>query len=266
MNDEQIQQALQNIITKAIDVEFESNVKFTYKQLDLLQELNAFSATQVSNDSEVLRDPKKLIYKTNHELQYALTALCLSKSMIDPSSLKNENKEFFEHNITVNTSDEGFKLLNFGNISPERVQSAIYEELIYDWMIYRDINGRGINALMDSKAHLNTYHDYMRGGDPLYEFARFQRRYAEKKFHKEDKAKESAQEAFRNTMVQAVAAEITKQQMLEGKNPMDIVNLLFSTDDFGEAIHKLNQPKTVKIPPPSQQKKIPYHKNKKKKA
>lgn len=263
MNNETLEQKLCDIINKAIEVEFESNVKFTYKQLDLLQELNTFCATQVANDPEVLRDPKKIIYKTNQEMHLALTALCLSQALIDSHSRKSENKEFFLENISVSSSDEGTKILNFGLISPERAQAAVNEEFIYDWIIYRDKDGRGISALMDHKTHLNRLTDYLRGGDPLYEFARFQRKYAEQKYLKEDHAKESAQEAFRNTMVQAVAAEITKQQLLEGKNPLDLVNLLFSTENFEEAIHKLNHhSQTNMLPPQSDIKKI-EHKTKK---
>lgn len=265
MNGDIIEQKLLNIIGKAIDVEFQSNIKFTYKQLDVLQELNTFCATQVADDIEVQRDPKKIIYKTNHELQYALVAICLSKALTDPQSRKGEDKEFFLENISVTTSDDGCRFLDFGKINPERVKSAVYPEIIYDWMIYRDKNGRGINALMDSKTHLNRLTDYLRGGDPLYEFARFQRKYTEQKLSKEDRAKESAQEAFRNTMVQSVAAEIAKQQLIEGKNPMDLVNLLFSADDFGEAIKQLTQPQSVPIPQQKKQMQIEYKPKKKKK-
>lgn len=263
MNNNILEQKLREIVNKAIETEFESNVKFTYKQLDLLQELNTFCAAQVADDPEVLKDPKKIIYKTNQEMHLALTALCLSQALIDSHSRKSENKEFFLENISVSSSEEGTKVLNFGKISPERAQAAVNEEFIYDWIIYRDKDGRGINALMDKKTHLNPLSDYLRGGDPLYEFARFQRKYAEQKYLKEDHAKESAQEAFRNTMVQAVAAEITKQQLLEGKNPMDLVNLLFASENFAEAIHKLNHPSQSDTLPSHPDIKKIEHKNKK---
>jgi len=38
----------------------------------------------------------------------------------------------------------------------------------------------------------------------------------------------AAQDAFRNAMVQQVAVEMTKQQMLEGRNPMELIDMLFA--------------------------------------
>lgn len=74
---------------------------------------------------------------------------------------------------------------------------------------------------------------FQRGGDPIYEFARFHRKYTEKERIKEEKYRESAQEAFRNAVVQSVANEVAKQQLLAGKNPLEILdNLLNSTGKY----------------------------------
>ena len=70
--------------------------------------------------------------------------------------------------------------------------------------------------------------NYIRGGDPLYEFARFHRKYTEKTKLQEEKSKISAQDAFRNAVVQSVATEVTKQQLLAGKNPMEIIDSLLN--------------------------------------
>ena len=106
-------------------------------------------------------------------------------------------------------------------------------------MIYRDQNGKGIRALMDEKNFYQDLEDYQKGGHPVYEFARFERKFYEHKQGKERTAKENAQEAFRNTIVQQVAAEIAKQQIASGKNPMELVNLLFSSQDYNYAIQKM---------------------------
>lgn len=246
MNKEIIEQKLLAIISKATEIEFASNVPLAGEQLELLKELNIFCANQVLDDGEVLRDPKKLIYKTNHELKYALTAICLARSLINPHTRNYENREFFEANISIALSDDGYKTVCFGAISPEDVKEAIYPEIIHDWIIYRDKYGRGINALMDEKTHLDLIENFQRGGEAAYEFARFERKLSERRFKKEDAAKENAQETFRNVMVQAVAAEIAKQQLAAGKNPLELVNMLFSSKDYNKAVKELSSPQISK--------------------
>ncbi len=245
MNKDIIEQKLLNIISKAVDVEFLSDVDLSVKQLELLKDLNVFCANQVLDDVEVVRDPKKLIYKTNQELKHALIAICLARSLVNPKTRNYENREYFEENISICSSDDGYKTVCFGAINPSEVNAAIYSEIVHDWLIYRDKHGRGINALMDEKTHLDLLDNFLRGGDPLYEFARFERKFSERRFKKEDQAKESAQEAFRNVMVQAVASEIAKQQLAAGANPMDLVNLLFSAKDYDKAIKELSKPLNV---------------------
>ena len=60
--------------------------------------------------------------------------------------------------------------------------------------------------------------------------------------------KESAQEAFRNAIVKETAAEIARQQLAAGKNPMELVNLLFAPQDYNYAIQKmLDTPTTTPL-------------------
>jgi len=82
---------------------------------------------------------------------------------------------------------------------------------------------------------------YKKGGDKLYEFARFHRKYTEKERKKEEIARESAQTAFRNAMVQAVATQVAQQQLLEGKNPMEIVEMLFAPTTNKKKIQRLTK-------------------------
>ena len=83
--------------------------------------------------------------------------------------------------------------------------------------------------------------DYHTGGDAVYEFARFQRKYHTYKKKKETKSKESAQEAFRNAVAQQVASQITAQQLLSGKDPMEFVNMLFGKPDFENSINEITK-------------------------
>ena len=133
------------------------------------------------------------------------------------------------------------------------IEKAINAELIFDWMIYRDFEGRGIYALINEKMDGLTLDEYNAGGCPIYEFARFQRKYHTYKKAKELKSKESAQEAFRNAVAQQVATQITAQQLLEGKDPMEFVNMLFGKPDFENSIKEItggvgnNKSKTPQI-------------------
>ena len=151
-------------------------------------------------------------------------------------------KEFFEGNIFVETTDNDTIYIKFENIEDKIVDNAINPELIFDWMVYRDDEGRGIFALINEKVcDIDDLKDYNTGGDPVYEFARFQKKYHIYRKTKETKSKESAQEAFRNAVAQQVAAHITAQQLLEGKDPMEFVNMLFGKPDFENSINEITK-------------------------
>ena len=128
------------------------------------------------------------------------------------------------------------------NIEEKIVDNAINPELIFDWMVYRDDEGRGIFALINEKVcDIDDLKDYNAGGDAVYEFARFQRKYYTYKKTKETKSKESAQEAFRNAVAQQIATQITTQQLLSGKDPMEFVNMLFEKPDFENSINEITK-------------------------
>ena len=231
MENEKIRKIIDTIIHKATDIVIESNVDLDEEQIDLLLDLNRYCVNQVLGNSEVIKDPRKIIYKKNQEFLYALVGIVLAQSLTDPSRKKSEGKEFFEDNITIQTKGESVKYIDFGKIKPEHVREAIYLEIIEDWKIFRDREGLGITSLLDEKTNLAGLSGYKKGGDKLYEFARFHRKYTEKERRKEEAARESAQTAFRNAMVQAVATQVAQQQLLEGKNPMEIVEMLFAPND-----------------------------------
>lgn len=226
---QKFQKIIQNLIRKAIDVDIVSEVALEYEQLEALQNLNEYCVNQVLSDTEVVYDPRKINYKTNQELKAAVVAMLLCQSLTNPSRKTIENKEYFEENITVFMQDEFTKVIGFGDIPPQNVEEAIYEDIIEDWKIYRNKSGLGIIALMDEKTNLTGIDNYRRGGDPLYEFARFHRKYTEKEKAKEEKRRESAQEAFRNALVQSLALEVSKQQLLAGRDPMELIDSLFNS-------------------------------------
>lgn len=125
--------------------------------------------------------------------------------------------------------EEQTKVLGFGELPPYQVQESLYPEIINDWMIYRDNAGLGIKALIDNKTNLVGLDSYRAGGDPIYEFARFHRKYTEKEHEKEEKRRENAQEALRNALVQSLAAEVSKRQLLAGQDPLALIDRLISS-------------------------------------
>lgn len=257
-----INEKIQEIINKAANSSISSNILLDTEQLELLHQLNIFCINQVLNDTETIKDPRKIIYKSSQEMKIALVALCLTRALTNHRSKQKYTKEFFEQNINIYSDANGSKNIDFGQIEENEAYKAINNEIIFDWMIYRDCQGRGINALVDEKTFNCGLEDFKQGGDPIYEFARFQRKYFEYKHRKELSGRESAQEAFRNTIIQQAAVEIAKQQMLAGQNPLELVNLLFEAKDYNQAISQIL---SVPLAPPSQTLQIENQNSSKKK-
>ncbi len=217
---------IQNLINQALSCTIVSKVEFDYDQLDGLQNLNEYCVNLVLQTPEVAKKPLKLIYKANEEFKTALVAICLSHALTNPRRKTVENKQFFEKNINIYSLPNNTKEIDFGIIDPQNVIDAVNWDIIEDWKLYRDREYGGIKALMDEKTHLTGLEGYRRGGDPLYEFARFHRKFTERENKIAEESQIEAQNAFRNAVMQSVASEVAKQQLLEGKNPMDIINSL----------------------------------------
>ena len=239
--DEFIKQKIQKIIDSVINREIITNINLTSRQLDILSQLNEFCTNKILNDIEIEKDPRKIPYKTNEELRYALIALCLSVALANHRSKNKYNKEFFNDNIFIESISSDMIKIRFENTEDHIIKSAINPELIFDWMIYRDFEGRGIYTLINEKMKGIGLDEYNAGGCPIYEFARFQRKYHDYRTRKETLNKESAQEAFRNAVAQQIAIQITNQQLLEGNNPMDFVNMLFEKQNYENSIEEITK-------------------------
>jgi len=235
---------LQDYINQAFYAKIETDVPLDADQLAALQNLNEYCANIALNSGEVARNPLKIIYKTNESLKYALTAICLAQAIINPRRKIRENKVFFEKNIVIYQGNNNIKRICFGNAHHENIQAAIYWDIFEDWKLYFDKEYGGIKALVDEKTNLTGLGDYVRGGDPIYEFARFHRKYTEKENVIEEKLKISARETYQNSVIQAVTSEVAKQQLAAGNNPMDIINSLLSQSE------NLKLPDTKKKDPP----------------
>ena len=236
-----LQTEIQKIVDKVNSRKVETNALLTPYQLNIISQLNFFCSSKILGDVEVRKDPRKITYKTNQELKLALVALCLSVSLISHRAKKNYDKEYFEDNILVDHQAPDILMIHFNNIEDFIVDKAISSELVFDWMVYRDFDGRGISALINEKLCDFELDGYNSGGCPVYEFARFQRKYYDYKRRKQNKNKEKAQETFRNAVVQEVASQIATQQILNGHNPLDFINMLFDSKDYDKALAEFSQ-------------------------
>ena len=232
---------VQNLIEQAVSCTITTKIPLSQDQFDALQNLNEYCVSLVLQTPEVAKKPLKVLYKTNEELKLALIAICLSHALTNPRRKVNENKQFFEKNITIYSFPDNTKNIDFGAIDPQNVVEAINWEIIEDWKLYRDNEYGGIKALVDEKTHLTGLDGYQRGGDPLYEFARFHRKFTEKENKVAEESKIEAQNSFRNAVVQSVASEVAKQQLLQGKDPMDIINSLLGQSDRLQTIEHKKQ-------------------------
>ena len=195
------------------------SVPLSVSQLQLLNMLNQFAIHQATNNLEVRRFPAKMLYKVNDELKMALTALLTTCSLLDPHRHGNEVQKFFENEIKIIQKSDGVKTIDFGKIRPQLIQQSLIPELVNDWILYRDINGDGIHALMDNKTYMQGLPEYARGGHPVYEFARFYRTFMKDKLSK--RAKE--QEKIKELTMQSLIDQTIRQKLEQGYQPQDLL-------------------------------------------
>jgi hypothetical protein len=190
---------------------------------------------QVQDDVEVLKDPRKIFYKSNEELKRGLVGLNLAVALTKNFSRKIYTKEFFENNIRIESKRSGHKEINFGVIDRELLDGVLNENLIFEWMVYSDNQGRKLLGLADYKGvDLENDESFRRGGSPEYEFARFERK-CYKDFRKRVQSqKDDMQNAFRR-----VFAETAAKQLTEKVDPLEFTARLFSSNDPAEEIANL---------------------------
>lgn len=196
------------------------------EQLNLLQKLNIFAVYQVTHDSEVRSMPVKAFYKVNQELELALVALMTTCSMLDPKREGNETEKFFEKEIKIIQKDSTQKYIDFGRIRPFLLQNFLIPEIVDDWILYRDVASDGIYALIDRKTELQGLPSYSRGGNPVYEFARFYRKFMEDKIlHKR-----KSQNDFKESLIKTLSEQIVHQQLEQGYSAQEILNHIMNDE------------------------------------
>lgn len=206
--------------------QFLVSIPLTSEQMQLIDLLNNFAIHQAEYDPEVRQFPAKMIYKVNDELKLALVALLTTCSLLDPKRHGNEAQKFFEEQIKIIQDSKNRKVIDFGTIRPQLVQQSFIPEIIDDWILYRDINGDGIHALMDKKTKLQGLKTYTRGGHPVYEFARFYRRFMEDKLAKQA----NEQQTIKEIAIKALTDQVIQQKLEKGISPQQILGNILSSD------------------------------------
>ena len=204
----------------------QTNALLNPEQFELLQKLNSFAHYQVAHDYEVQCMPAKVIYKVNQELKLALIALMTTCSLLDPKREGWEAEKFFEKEIKIIQKSSTLKYIDFGDIRPFLLQNFLIPEIVDDWILYRDIAGDGIHALVDRKTALQGLSTYTRGGTPVYEFSRFYRKFMENKIAQ----KQEIQNDFKKQAMKALTEQIIQQQLSLGHSAGEILDRIMNDD------------------------------------
>ena len=106
------------------------------------------------------------------------------------------------------------------------LQNFLIPEIVDDWILYRDVAGDGIYALIDRKTELQGLPSYSRGGSPVYEFARFYRKFMEDKIlHKR-----KSQNDFKESLIKTLSEQIVHQQLEQGYSAQEILNRIMNDE------------------------------------
>lgn len=226
-----LEEVFDSFIRKAVNVDLVFEIEIDEHRQNLLSDLHTYCVHQVVSDIEPGMDPRKINYKASEEMKLSLLAIFLSFSLVEQYRAKQRTKEYFIENISVFAKDSEEKLISFGDISLETIEKSINQEVIEDWKIYRDREGLGVSNLIDEKTNLRGLEGFIRGGDPVYEFARFRRKYVEMKLNQKVISLDIAKDNFRNAMIGSLASEYAKQQISRGVDPMVLIESIFKGAD-----------------------------------
>ena len=217
---------MQKQLTYLEQERIQTNMLLSSEQLELLQKLNSFAHYQVVHDYEVQQMPAKVIYKVNQELKLALVALMTTCSLLDPKREGWEAEKFFEKEIKIIQKNSTQKYIDFGKIRPFLLQNFLIPEMVDDWILYRDVAGDGIHALVDRKTALQGLPTYSRGGSPVYEFSRFYRKFMEDKISK----KKQSQNDFKKIAMKTLTEQLIQQQLALGHSPQEILEHIMNNN------------------------------------
>lgn len=227
-----------DFVNKAISHPIETIPQVDANAQKELYRLHLFCCQQAVHNKEIRKNPLKLGYFAVQEMQLALSAIFVSYRLIHPECPYSWTKEFFATHIIVDRGPDGHTKIKFLRpLSIEVINDALNEEVITDWLIYRTHDNNGIRTLMDVKNHLIDLPNFYRGGNPIDEFSRFERKLQEKRNKKIEKRNDELDLEFRKTLVKTVAEQAVGQMLSNGMSAKDLLNQALS-GDLGELVNK----------------------------
>lgn len=220
---------LTDFVNKATSLPLETQNGLSEEAKRQLTRLHLFCCQQAIYSHEVRRNPLILGFHALNEMKTALIGIMLSYRLITPSCPYTWNKDFFQLHILTAKSPDGHTIVTFHSpLALKDVNQALSEELVTDWLIYREHEHNGIRTLMDIKNNLITIPDYQRGGHPEDEFSRFERKMAEYRNKKEARKNDALELEFRKTLVKSVADLTAEKLLSSGMSPLEILNEAFN--------------------------------------
>lgn len=226
-----------DFVNKAISQPIETIPQVTADAQRELYRLHLFCCQQAVHNKEIRKNPLKLGYHAVQEMQLALSAIFISYRLIHPECPYSWTKEFFATHIIVDRGPDGHtKVIFLRPLTLEVINAAINEEVITDWLIYRTHDNNGIRTLMDVKNHLMDLPNFYRGGNPIDEFSRFERKLQEKRNKKIEKRNDELDLEFRKTLVKTAAEQAVGQMLSSGMSAKDLLNHALN-GDIGELVN-----------------------------
>ena len=136
---------------------------------------------------------------------------------------KRGSVEYTQNRIYTGIED---RYIDFGKIRPLLLQNFLIPEIVDDWILYRDVAGDGIHALVDRKTALQGLPSYSRGGTPVYEFSRFYRKFMEDKVAR----KKATQNDFQKMAMKTLSEQLIQQQLAQGRSAQEILDHIMNDD------------------------------------
>lgn len=221
---------MQDFVNKAIERPMDIKPQANEETLKQLYRLHLFCCQRTIHSYEVRHNPFLLGFRALEEMRLALRAIMISARLTNPSWSYSLDKDFFIKNIYVDISSDNKTVLRFNRMTSDMIDLAINEDIVTDWMIYRAYDNNGIRTLMDVKNNLLTLPNYQRGGEPIMEFARFERKWREHTNKKEIKKNDALDLEFRKNLVKSVAEQLAANLINSGMSAADILDQAYHGD------------------------------------
>jgi len=220
-----------DFINKAINFPIEASPELNPDVERQLYRLHLFCCQQTIHNPEVRHNPLVLGFRALEEMHTALIAIFISYRLIHPECPYSWSRELFQNKIVTHKGPDGHIIISFKRpLTADIVNTAISEDIVTDWLIYRSAEHNGIRTLMDIKNNLIDLPDFKRGGNPEAEFSRFERKMQEKRNKKKEQQNDALELEVRKKIVETVTDKAVEQILASGVSAMELLNQAFNGD------------------------------------